>query len=163
VANPWTVGEVLTADHVNQFLAPRAKIKTTTTTRVSTTTLADDPELAGLAVEANARYRLDLYLDVESGTVPDIKIQLTGPAGFDYRAVIWNGGFSAAANFTSPTVLTLACSGGTGGNSDRMVGAGWLTTGGTAGSITLQWAQSVSDPGNTALKNGSQLMLTRIS
>jgi hypothetical protein len=75
----FTVGQVLTAALVNQWLASRAAVKGSNTSRSSTTTLADDPHLT-LAVDANCIYVLELGLLYDGATAGDLATGLTGLA-----------------------------------------------------------------------------------
>ena len=82
----WNVGDVLSAADLNSWAVPLAAVKVVDTSRASTTTLANDPELS-LAVAANVIYRFWAYLDYEGGTTgsSDIKWSFSVPAGATLR------------------------------------------------------------------------------
>lgn len=156
---------------------PVYRYKPANTDRNSTTTFADDPDLA-CPLDANAVYRVEFWLhyaaidQVSSSPAGRFKSMWSVPAG-------WTGNRSAVGA-DQGTVLSSTSSGGQGrwgvhnfstactyGDRDSSTNQalaleeGIVTTT-TAGSITLQWAQAVSNAANTRLAQGSTLCVTRI-
>jgi hypothetical protein len=147
--------------------------KTSDTTRTSTTTPTADPHLT-LPVEANKAYavKLMLFHAGPNGTA-DFKIQFAVPAGSSYR---WGATAGMDPNFEpgnaatvpnnlnteSTTGVVMGSTTGTSGQTFGSVFEGVLETGGTAGDITLEWAQNVSDPGNSVMRQKSFLRLTEM-
>lgn len=161
----WNPGDVLTAADMNAWAVPLAVMKPADTSRTSNTTLTADPDLT-LAVAANALYRFWCFLDYEGAALGtgDIKWQFTVPTSstLRYHLVCWSP--LGAAN----TQNTMAA-GGTANagtiNTGNLAGAtmhGTLDTAGTAGSITLLWAQITSNATSTILHAQSAMVLDRI-
>jgi hypothetical protein len=137
-------------------------------TRTATTTLADDSALTR-AFEANDVVEVEALLWVTSPMSADIKLQLAVPAG---STGIWGAatGFGTGAGTTdgfgknaafsvSPTNSDVTL--GTTGSLQVICLRGVIALGGTAGSITVRWAQGTSDAGDTVVKQNS-LLKTRI-
>lgn len=132
----------------------------------SSIVLQDDDHLA-LAVVAGGVYALDGYLDVEADPAADITVGWSAPAG---ATLSWTETGISAGNANNigsikQSRLDLATSSGVGiiaaGSAVRP--AGVLRVGGTAGTLQLRWAQSVSSLTPTILKAGSWIRLTRIA
>lgn len=130
------------------------------------TTLQNDDHLV-LALEANSVYEIDGYVAYEGAATPagDLKLQFTVPSG---GAMRWttNGAptgaltsFDAVANAASSTRVL----GTNGATVMAFSPKGWVTTAGTAGNLTLQWAQNASNATSTTLKLGSWIQITRIA
>lgn len=146
-------------------IAPRPIIKqadqavnnsTTGTTFVNATDLT-------VAVLANSQYFIDLTIFWSAGTTADFKWGYTVPASSTFRyapmavrAASANGDF---ASFAFDDLSAVPSAGGQ-GSSQMLVGflKGTLTTAGTAGSWTFQFAQLVSDAANTTVFAGSSLL-----
>ncbi|HEV8569810.1 MAG TPA: hypothetical protein VGQ92_22445 [Actinoplanes sp.] len=158
----FSPGQVLTASDVMKWLQPRAAFKTANETINSDSTLSTDTDIQGIAVDANSMYRIDMFLDIESGTVPDFKFDLTLPASTVLRAICAvMGAADNGTRYTEADIQAVSCSGGTGGGSDRFTMSGYLYTAGTAGNVALRWAQNTLDAGGTTLKKGSHITLTK--
>ncbi|MFF7180129.1 collagen-like protein [Streptomyces sp. NPDC008121] len=130
------------------------------------TVLQDDDHLA-IAVAANATYALDSYLDVEADPAADITLGWSAPAG---ATLSWTDSGISAGNTGNIGSLKqgrndLPATSGVGivvaGSVVRP--AGVLRTAGTAGTLRLRWAQTVSSATPTILKNGSWIRLIRSS
>lgn len=138
------------------------------TTRDSTTagTVADDPDLL-LAVAANTLYRVEAYLMYDASTAGDLVFGFTFPAG---ATLDWySGGMVSNVTGTSGAIQSVSRSTGSpinvgGAGAGTVVVArpvGYLQTGGTAGNLTVQWAQGTADAVSpTILKARSRLVLT---
>ena len=121
-------------------------VKQVTTSRDSTDTLADDPELI-IPVQANHIYSVTILVWYSGDATPDIKFTLAAPAGA-------TGGFRQTN--TSPNGVRLALGTAVVGNLNgaevrgiSLVGS--LQTAGTAGNISIQWAQNASDANAVSL------------
>ncbi|MFF2100996.1 hypothetical protein [Streptomyces sp. NPDC058202] len=153
------------------------RYKPANTDRSSTTTFADDPDLT-CPLDATAVYRVEFWLhyaaidQVSTNPAGRFKTMWSVPAG-------WTGNRSAVGA-DQGTVLSGTSSGGQGrwgvhnfstactyGDRDSSTNQavameeGIVTTT-TAGSVTLQWAQAVSNAAPTRLAQGSTLCVTRI-
>lgn len=163
------VGQRFTAEFVSSML-PFTVRKAGTTSRISTTALTADPDIT-LAVEANAQYdfsSLLLYDGAGSGASgADFKWAFTGPAGISGN--YWISLLDTAAATTATDLNTFVSITSTGtagafavGSPTAIMMTGVFQTSGTAGSLTLTWAQNVSTASNTTLRADSYLKITRI-
>ena len=119
----------------------------------SDSTLSNDSDLS-VAVAANTGYFLTCFLEVNSGATPDIKVKWSLPSG---ATLDWVAEFKGATRIWHNEGTTHAY--GTSGSDEVVTIVGYLRIT-TAGTCVLQWAQDVSDPGNTTVKAGSWLVLT---
>lgn len=145
------------------------KIKTGDTSRTSTTTYADDPELFA-TVAAGATYLVEIYGNYQAAVAGQIKLQMTFPSGtmeggsWEYDA---GTDASSAVNWASNASISQASPAtfvaglvSTGANVPfRLTGS--LFVGTTGGTLALQWAQNVSSGTATILRKGSAMRLTR--
>ncbi|MFE5675116.1 hypothetical protein ACFQ7B_07500 [Streptomyces erythrochromogenes] len=173
----WVVGEVVTAAQLNteirdQFAALIAAapeiVKSGDTGRPSTTTLAADPHLA-LAVAANATYAVEGFIDYDGAFgAGGLKIDFTLPASATMRwgllgNVVSDINQKASTNTTDQTGNLSVGTYGTGGTHTHALLSGHLTTAGTAGTMTLRWAQSASNATATTVYAKSRMRLRRIT
>jgi len=135
-------------------------IKSTDETINSDTTLQDDDELTATLI-ANTRHYFALGLYFETTSAPDFKYSLTFPTGTTNRRLVgnWNGAIAEAiagdlAIVQSPIVPA--------GGERAIALQGYIITSGTAGALTLQWAQNTSDVADTTVKAGATLQVWRI-
>lgn len=160
----FATNDVPSATQFNSWLVNVLFARRTSTASVtSSTTLADDSQLT-LAVEANATYRMTMMLSYDGATGGDLKVNFTMPAGAsmlahvtiliptaagqqDYQGFSWTG-----------STTTLGCLGGTA--SGLVVGL--FRTAGTAGNLTLQWAQATSSGTSTRIFTDSFIDLRRV-
>lgn len=129
----------------------------------NTSTLEDDNHLL-VAVGANATYTFDAFIVYDGATTGDIKVAFTVPAG---ATLLWSGvgattGISSAAANFSDTVITASGSaiswGARGaGTKTFAIIRGIVRTAGTAGNLTVQWAQDSSDATATTVFTDSWL------
>lgn len=164
----WVAGQVLTASDVNSWFVPVAAVKPGDTSRTSTTALAADPDLV-VAVAASQSYRVWCYLNYEGAAVGtgDLKWSFTVPAGatMRYQSIsvntagtlsplligpTWNGASVNSAGTNSP------------GNPMSVTMHATLVVAGTAGNVTLTWAQNTSSATSTTLHVQSALILDHI-
>lgn len=165
----FTVGEVLAAADVNEYLVnTRFILKPSDTSRSSTTSQTADPDLT-LAVDASKSYILDMFVQYTAvNGSGDLKCSWTAPSGAIFNGMGIGVQASGAAEIygyqSSGNVLTTAVSYGGGGAailSFRMSGILVMST--TAGSLTFQWAQNTSNGTATVVKQGSSMLLRRVS
>jgi hypothetical protein len=141
---------------------PVTAVKLSTTSRASTTTKTADPELS-VAVAANSTYKFEAFIKAFStSAAPDFRSIFTGPSGYDYY-LIHNGGFGG--NYTEGNVgyaseITRSLDANIEGD---IYYTGVLTTAGTAGNFTFDWAQLTSDVTATQVRAGSYLTLTKLA
>lgn len=135
--------------------------KTTTETRASTTTLANDAALK-FPMLANTKYRFRMYVYFQTGATPDFKFRHSGPASPTLMAVhrTWTqpGGtaFSGVAVDSAYSVADVSPSGANTGVG-RVYLEGIIHNGANAGDFVFQWAQNTSDAGNTSVLAGSSV------
>lgn len=132
----------------------------------SSITLQDDDHLA-LPVVASGVYALDAYLDVEADPAADITLGWSAPAGatLSWTETGISAGNTGNIGSIKQSRLDVATSSGVGivATGSAVRPAGVLRVGGTAGTLRLRWAQSVSSASPTTLKAGSWIRLMRIA
>lgn len=150
-------------------VTPRAAVKLVTTSRASTTTYANDPELS-LDVTEGGNYEIELFLCVVGSGV-------SGAGGFKQR-VNYSGTVGAKGIYaggigsmnSSKAVLDLI-SMEAGSSYASIVAAGngeyehWrgFAHFSTTGTLRVQWAQNSSNAADTNLLAGSFLRLTKLT
>jgi hypothetical protein len=154
------------ANGVGQVIPLR---KTADTSRTNTTTRTADPHLAG-AVTINSTYEISGMLVYDGSTTGDMSLDFTVPAGSTllYNAV----GQGTGATTTEGTINTASAAAGSVrsfgtvgvGTNVTLLLTGTLVTAGTAGSLTLEWAQNALDAVNaTTMKTNSFINLRRVA
>ena len=119
--------------------------------RASNTTLADDGELAGLALRPSSKYAFTLHVRF-TGTPGKVALQL--PAGATARGIVSNDGTVSTSTDLTQTQADVA---------DGVYMSGVITVDSTAGTLDVQWAQNASSGTATVRKADSLLTLTRLS
>ena len=154
IANTWFVNATYYAT------------KTANTSRTSTTTSADDPDIT-VTVAANSTYEIQLLLQYEGATAGDLKYQLNCPAGATLYACehsLQNAATDGTFDEINPRNVNADANSGALGAG---VGAVVLVTGQlvitTGGVVKLQWAQATSSATATIMKAGTFLLLRRIA
>jgi hypothetical protein len=142
----FSTGVVLSAG-VN---STRSAIKTGATSRNTTTSPAADPDLA-VSVEANSRYDVTAIVGWTNGG-GGMRFDFTGPSG---ATMLWTDNDGSVASSIG-TDLTFNVTVGT-------TLKGTLVTGGTAGTLTLRWAQNSSNAADTTLLAGCGLHVERVA
>lgn len=145
---------------------PRIVRKASSTSRNTTTTMADDPDLT-LAVAANTTYILQAILLVEGGQTGDFKFAIAGPAGCSFDGVAVSPRESLTitrgeGHWSGLQINTVKPVAAIGTGITNRVGVkvdGILAVGATAGNVRVQWAQNVSDAADSTLVAGSSLWL----
>lgn len=163
------VGDLVTADLLTSML-PQTYTKASSTARTSTTTLADDPDLAGIALAVGTYHVKLLIRWTAAGATPDLKTRwgFTGTWNNTSRLTIGPGlTNTAAATAVTPTRFADAAT-----NADSAYGGlsgPYATTEEAydvvvtvAGSMSLQWAQNTSDPAAITVNAGSSFEVRRV-
>jgi hypothetical protein len=161
-------GQILTADSAQALGLKWADppifakiIKSVDQTVNNSSTLVNDDELT-VALSANKRYMIWMNVFFVSSNTPDFKCSLTLPSGTTQK-VISNDlhGFSTSEGFTDdPTTTTVQSLTITAEFS--LIFQGYVLTSGTAGNLTLQWAQASADASDTDVKAGSSLIVFEV-
>jgi hypothetical protein len=166
--NTITAGMTLTPARLNALYSVSLAVKTSTTARTSTTTLADDPDLQ-LPVLANAIYEYHGQCRYDGDAAADIKVAHVGPSGatMSYHNVAQTVTAAAQTDIQTQAAMniTTAYSFGCRGAGSLFVldFHGILVIGGTAGTFKLQFAQNTSSGTATNLFANSFMRLTRVS
>ena len=162
VADDSTDGEVdVTITSATQSGYITSAMKTADESVVASSTLQDDDHLT-LAVTTNTNYSFEAWLHLTQSANPDFRCAFTVPAS---SSLAW----VAVAPSTSWVMTSLApvTTSGTALIPELRQNPGWvhitgtLRTAGTAGNLTLQWAQS-NPSGTTTLYAGSWLRLVKV-
>lgn len=149
-------------------LTPLFVRKTGSTSRTSTTTLADDPDLQ-LAVLANAVYEFHGNYRYDGDAAGDIKLAHVGPASatLSYHNIGQTVGAAAVTDIATSSALniTTAYSWGCRGAAAEFIldFHGLLVVAGTAGTFKVQFAQNTSNGVATRLLADSFMRLTRVA
>ena len=175
-------GQRITASLLRSMLPVTAR-KTSDTQRSATTTPAADPHLT-CEVEANGVYVWDGWVKYDGPVAADIIIDFTVPSGTLGEWVGWGAGITnvVSANGT-PTLIndtvstrgylvrmeandvaqsrTFGCLGV--GEEMTVLMYGTLRVGSTAGTFSLDWAQSASDATAVTFFTDSWISLRRIA
>lgn len=128
----------------------------------NSTTLQDDDHLQ-FPIGANEIWVVELGMHYNSGTTPDLKIEVSGPATMFGRIGVLGLNGSLAAIAASVTESIAVPIGGQGGGTDGFVlGKGVFENGGTPGTLRLRWAQNTADASNTIMYLHSWLIAWRV-
>lgn len=166
-------GDPIYASTVNGVL-PRLYVKSAGEARNTTTTLADDAELAGITLEAGTySIELVLYYTLSTTTAQKIKTQwaFSGTWNSPVRACIGPGSTNTSAPdqvtpstfraytdsqdaiYDSSTSASWSCV--------REVAANVVVT--AAGNLSLQWAQNASSGNNTTVNAETAFRIQKIA
>lgn len=139
------------------------------TSRLNTTAQVADPDLV-LAVQANATYEVSGMLNFDGSSTGDYAQNFTGPAGATLTVNTLGQGTGATGQegtvFTGRSALGTARSFGctSAATIFTIQISGVLVVGGTAGSLTLNWAQNALDAVvPTILRANSSITLRRVA
>ncbi len=151
-----------------QAVAPNAASKGANQSVTSSTTLVNDDALY-VDVEANATYFVLLQAVYTGGTEgsSDLKITFTIPSG----SMTWSSLRYASNGTLGIETLQGTGSGntsdcgtsGSGNNARSVLVWGFLTTGDTAGTLQLKWAQNTSNATATTVESGSSLATWQVA
>ena len=154
-------------------MQPNWYLKAANTTRTSTTTVADDPDLS-VAVEANGIYYVKFEIKFEGLAAADFKTQWSVPSGATGNRNV-NGPGSTAAdsnadNLSSKwgvhglaTAVTYNCARDSASLQQWCQEWAVITVGATAGNVSLAWAQGTSNATGTVVVAGSLATTWRIA
>lgn len=140
-------------------VAPLGAVKPASTSRASTITLANDPDLA-IALPQAGTYRVSGLLVYTAGQAVGIQAGFTVTAG----SVLWSG--TGVNPGTSSTLGTGTGGAQTFGGNGTAVMPVWIlgaVTATAAGTLQLQWAQYYSSSGATVLQAGSFIEAVQIA
>lgn len=160
----WSVGQVLAASDVNNWLVPEVAYKAAATTLTSQTILANDPDLI-IPLAAASWYQVRAMLSYQcAATGVFFKWSFTLPAGSDTGIygttyIVTGGTFSTEIRFWADTPQ--------GGTPSANVGypvilEGMVHTGGTSGNLQLQWAQQNSSASGLTLNAKSHIITQKV-
>lgn len=165
-----SAGDDITADLLSSML-PRIIVKSASTTRTSTVTMADDPDLS-MTIEANATYFVEFFIRYSAIDAEKIQTQWTVPAGAGGNRGVCGAGSTAnqtnldnismrtgAHAYTTP--VTYGTRNST-SNQGYLTETAVLTTSSSAGSVALQWAQGTSGSSGTTVASASLMRVTRL-
>lgn len=153
---------------------PDRTIKAVATSRQSTTTVTDDPELAGIALAVGTWHiRLLLLWYTDTSATPDIKTRwgFSGTWNTPLRALIG----APSSNTAAPGAITPMLMGAIATNADATYGSAsgtvpyvsmeetYTATVTVAGNLSLQWAQRVSDASNSTVAAGSMFEIRQLA
>jgi hypothetical protein len=164
-------GDDITADLLVSML-PMFAVKSSATTRTSTTTLADDPELT-LTLAANAKYFVEFFLYYGAINAEKFKTAWTVPSGVTgTRATLGPGSTANQASMDNVSMRAgahLYTTSATYGTRDDNTGpclayeTSIVITGASSGTLAVKWAQGTSGSTGTALFEGSFMRVTRLA
>lgn len=133
---------------------------------VSNVTPQNDDHLF-VSVAANSRYIVQGWIRyVAESATPDLRINYTYPAGATFARNDFGTAFTAgtvAAEAVDMTTQTTADNGRGAGTAERgLIVLGYLSTGGTAGTFRVTWAQLTSSADDLFVKAGSWIRLEKV-
>lgn len=122
---------------------------------ISTNAVLQNDDALLFAIAANAVYQFEGVLFIESGVTPDFQFTFVGPAGAvgSFAADVFTTSIAYFANVELATAIAVASA----GTRQTIRFWGGIKNAGTAGNVTLQWAQGTSDAGNTTVHAGSYI------
>ncbi|MER6956003.1 hypothetical protein [Streptomyces sp. NPDC000618] len=160
-------GDLLDADLLMSMLPLDAR-KTALTSRASNTTVTADPDLQ-LQVAANAEYAFEFYLRISGDPAADMDIKVTVPSGATGSYGVTGRLAGASTADTDARTSTRISYGvetqfSTPSTAAAQVnhGAGRLITS-SAGTFSIDWAQTVSNATGTVMEADSWISLRRIA
>lgn len=171
-----TTGEVADASDWNTYVRDNfistmhlVALKTADTSRANTTTLTDDPHLL-FAVGTNERWigRVQFIYSCTS-TTPDLAIRLVGPTGMTGFWALPNARFGSTEVITVPQAQTDFLASGSTNLPTLSSGAQLVVieftalNGGTAGNLSVQWAQVTNSASAVVAEAESNILALRAS
>jgi hypothetical protein len=166
----WAAGDPITASMLN-YTQGDVIVKSVDTSRASTTTFADDPDLT-TTLDASAVYFVEMWLHVVSPITEGIKLSWTVPTGATgNRSVIGIGSSQSVSNADGVTsrlgvhnFSTVVVYGDR--NNDtfqtKVVETSVLTTT-SSGTLALAWAQNASGSTPAVVSAGSCMRVKRVA
>ncbi|TXI87238.1 MAG: hypothetical protein E6Q36_07870 [Chryseobacterium sp.] len=144
-------------DCIGSTGSQKARVKSANESVTSSTTFQNDDELS-FSIGASERWALFTFIQGNVGATPDIKFQVTAPAG-----ATCNVTFANQLPGIDTVLANRGCSTSSGnmgsGNTDAYWQvAGYVSTGVTSGTVNLQWAQNSSSGTATTVNAGSYML-----
>lgn len=123
---------------------------------VNNTILLQNDDNLTFAIWANETWIGEILVDYTSPVAQDIRFALTAPAGATcvYSVMDYDEGNVAVANTACPTAVIMTTESAT--DESALISFS-VVNGGTAGNVTLQWAQWTAAVANTTVHDGSYL------
>lgn len=137
----------------NAASVPSVADKSSSTSRNTTTTFADDPHLT-LPVVANGVYLIEAWIEWTAGA-GGVKFQFSLPSGATF--LVWRALAGSSPSASTNGILLNDTNAGT----FAMRLTGLIRIASTAGNCALRWAQSTSNGANTTLNSGSTITLRK--
>lgn len=166
----WAAGDPISASMLN-YTQGDVIVKTSATSRTTTTTLADDPDLT-TTLDANATYLVEFFLHMVSPTGVLIKTAWTVPSGATgNRHVIGVGSSATDANSDNISSrsgvhgFTTSVTYGTRGANTNQIGAveTAIVTTTSSGTLAIQWAQVTSSATAAQMSAGACMRVKRVA
>lgn len=161
-------GQKITGTLLNNMM-PVTAIKTASTSRASTTTISADPELQ-FTVEAGAEYVGEYYFRISGDPNAFMDAQWTTPAGATgswegtgrlLGTATTDGGTRTSVRMALNAEIRLATV--STGSAQTVGGAFRITMGGTSGTVSIDWAQGVSNATATVMEADSWIKVRRVA
>lgn len=165
----WTDGELVTAAIMNPHIRdnfnalPHLVVRKSADETVNNSTTLQNDDALLMALGATETWWVEFDVIYSSSTVADIKIAFTIPGGASMAlSAMWMSSVPTAgiSNWlVSGTATDLQ------GRAENLVVPikGFVATAGTAGNITMQWAQNALEATNTIVRANSTLWATKIA
>lgn len=131
-------------------------VKSVDETINSSIALQNDNELKA-TLRVNKVYSLQMFILLNSVAAANFKYNFTLPTGATGRRT--TAGASANTPQTTADITAELITSATDATDQQLRLYGFITMGGTAGDLQFQWAQNVSDAGNTTVKARSTLLV----
>ncbi|MFI7014158.1 hypothetical protein [Streptomyces sp. NPDC050164] len=152
-------------------MLPDEVYKTSETTRASNTTLTDDPDLQ-FALEANATYFVEFHVRYACLSAAGFRVQFNVPSGASGNygvqglcSTVSDAAGCGDARFGVHNFSTITTFGDRDSASNQVLAVveALITTGSTAGTVALAWAQETSNATATKVAAGSYGRLKRVA
>lgn len=132
------------------------------TTR-SSTSVTNDPDLAGIAIAHNGIYRVEVILNVSGTSTGNIQYQFTIPSGAAGQYVVEQFNLAGTYQFVTSGWTTNNTASTTSPGATGIIFKGMLdNTGNPAGTLSFQWGQNTNN-GSTTVGQYSYMKAERIS
>lgn len=166
----WAAGDPITAAMLNATQGD-VIVKTVATSRTSTTTVTDDPDLT-TTLDANATYLVEIFAHVVSATTPEFKTQWTVPSGATGNRTAFGPGSSATDTDVDNVsvhagvhAFTTAVAYGNRTSTSNQISVieTAIVTTTSSGTCALQWAQATSNATASQVAAGSSMRVKRVA
>lgn len=168
----WGVGTEVSGTNLANGI-PNIVVKSANQSRNTTTTLANDSELASIALEVGT-WDIALFMMAHTPTsaTPDLKTQWSFTGTWNTPLRMCQG--PGPGNTATPEAIALVRLAGIAVNANATYGLASSSVPAVitertfravvtaAGNLALQWAQNTSDAGNTTIQEGSTFVCRRI-